>query len=197
MKNIKFEQNGLIPVIIQDVQNGMVRMLGYMNEQAFKETLNTGYVHFYSRSKKRLWKKGETSGNTLKVKEILHDCDGDALLILVEASGPTCHSGTESCFGNGSWKSDVAFLSKLEEIICRRWEDDSNSKSYTQKLKQSGIYYMARKVGEEAVETMVEAMKGDKHRFLEESADLIYHLMVLMRSMECKWEDVLNVLKSR
>lgn len=197
MKNIKFDNNGLIPAVIQDVHNGMVRMLGYMNAQAIEETKNTGYVHFYSRSKERLWKKGETSGHVLKVKEIRQDCDGDALLILVDANGPTCHNGTESCFGNDTWQSDVAFLGKLEEIICRRWEDDSNTKSYTQKLKQSGIPYVARKVGEEAIETMVEAMKGDKQRFLEESADLIYHLMVLMRYMDCKWGDVMNVLNKR
>lgn len=197
MKNIKFDQNGLVPVIIQDIHNGMVRMLGYMNAQALEETMNTGYVHFYTRSKKRLWKKGETSGNFLKVKKILHDCDADALLILAEANGPTCHNGTESCFGNDAWQSGVGFLSKLEEIICRRWEEDENTKSYTQKLKQSGTSYVARKVGEEAVETIVEAMKGDKHRFLEESADLIYHLMVLMRHMECKWEDIILVLNKR
>jgi phosphoribosyl-ATP pyrophosphohydrolase/phosphoribosyl-AMP cyclohydrolase len=197
MKNIKFDQNGLVPVIIQDIHSGMVRMLGYMNAQAIDETMKTGYVYFYSRSKERLWKKGETSGNFLKVKKILHDCDSDALLILAESNGPTCHNGTESCFGNDAWQSEVAFLNKLEEIISCRWEEYANTKSYTQKLKQSGTSYVARKVGEEAIETIVEAMKGDKQRFLEESADLIYHLMVLMRQMECKWEDVLNVLKSR
>jgi phosphoribosyl-ATP pyrophosphohydrolase/phosphoribosyl-AMP cyclohydrolase len=197
MKNMKFDKNGLIPAVIQDFHNGMVRMLGYMNREAIVETAKTGYVHFYSRSKERLWMKGETSGNFLKVKKILHDCDKDALLILVEPNGPTCHNGTDSCFGNEAWKSEVDFLSKLEEIIHQRWNEDFKKDSYTQKLKQRGVSYMARKVGEEAVETMVEAMNGNKHRFLEESADLIYHLMVLMRHMECKWEDVLNVLKSK
>ena len=197
MKNLKFDEKGLISVVVQDIHNGMVRMLGYMNNEAYEKTILSNYVHFYSRKRKQLWKKGETSGNYLRVKKILHDCDSDALLILVEAEGPTCHAGTDSCFGREVWMAEVAYLHDLENVIISRWNDNNNDASYTQKLKQSGISFVARKVGEEAVETIVEAMKGERNRFLEETADLIYHLTVLMKQMNCDWSDVCRVLKSR
>lgn len=200
MTKLNFEkQNGLLPVIIQDVNDGTVLMLGYMDEQAYKLTQETGYVHFYSRSRKRIWKKGEESGNLLKVEKIYVDCDSDTLLILCQPSGPTCHKGVKSCFGDEKDlpKFNRGFLNDLEQIIEQRFSDETVVNSYVKKLQQQGISYISRKVGEEAVEVIVEALKNDKKRFLEESADLLFHWLVLAKFLGLSLKDVEKTLLDR
>jgi len=191
---IDFEKgNGLIPVIVQHELSLEVLMLGYMNQEALDATLKTGKVTFYSRSKQRLWTKGESSGNYLELVSYAPDCDKDSLLIKALPKGPTCHLGTDSCFGYGSPKR---FLYQLEDIIDSRSKVDSDA-SYTASLFKSGINKVAQKVGEEAIEVVIEATNGSKTLLQEESADLLFHLMVLLRSKEISLLDIETVLKKR
>jgi phosphoribosyl-ATP pyrophosphohydrolase/phosphoribosyl-AMP cyclohydrolase len=194
MLNIDFEKgNGLVPVVVQDDITMQVLMVGYMNEEAYRRTSEEGLVTFFSRSKQRLWTKGETSGNYLQVKEIGIDCDSDTILIKADPLGPVCHRGTYSCFGEAGTKG---FLFRLEDIIRKRIEEDTAG-SYTSKLFKKGINKIAQKVGEEAVELIIEAKDDDIDRFKNEAADLIYHLLVLFRAKSVDLSDIEEVLSSR
>jgi phosphoribosyl-ATP pyrophosphohydrolase/phosphoribosyl-AMP cyclohydrolase len=191
---IDFEKtNGLVPVIIQNYLNQQVLMLGYMNEEAWLKTQSEGRVTFYSRSKNRLWTKGETSGNYLFVKDIRIDCDNDTILILAEPKGPTCHTGSTSCFKEETSKG---FLYELQQTIARRI-DDNDENSYTNKLYRKGINKVAQKVGEEAVELVIEAKDNDDDLFKNEAADLLYHFLILLKAKGVKLEDIELVLKGR
>ena len=191
---IDFEKgNGLVPVIIQDQVTLQVLMLGYMNEEAFLKTKTEKKVTFFSRTKNRLWTKGETSGNFLNVKEIKLDCDQDTLLIKVVPEGATCHKGTTSCFGE---EETQGFLYKLEKIINDRIDNDIKD-SYTNKLFKRGINKVAQKVGEEAVELVIEAKDDNEELFKNEAADLLYHYIILLKAKGYKLEDIENVLKNR
>jgi len=185
--------NGLIPVVIQDNNTLQVLMVGYMNEEAFNKTTKENIVTFFSRSKNRLWKKGETSGNFLYVKEISADCDNDSILIKVNPAGPTCHTGSTSCFGNESSKG---FIYELEQIIYQRIKDNSEE-SYTNKLYKKGINKVAQKVGEEAVELVIEAKDNNIDLFKNEAADLLYHLLILLKAKGVTLQSIEGVLKER
>jgi len=195
MINPDFEKGGgLLPVIIQDFDTNKVLMLGYMNEEALQKTQVEGLVTFFSRSKNRLWTKGESSGNFLKVKQISIDCDEDTLLIKVLPQGPVCHTGTDTCF---SEKNDgSAFLFQLESVIKDR-KINLNDDSYTASLFKKGINKIAQKVGEEAVELVIEAKDDNKELFLGEAADLLYHYLVLLSAKDFSLGDVLDLLKQR
>lgn len=194
MKQVDFSKgNGLVPVIIQDCETLQVLMLGYMNQEALAQTRQEGKVTFFSRSKNRLWTKGETSGNFLFVKEILPDCDSDSLLIKVSPAGPTCHNGTNSCFGADTSKG---FLYHLESVINQRIDDDEQD-SYTNKLYKKGINKVAQKVGEEAVELVIESKDNNDNLFKNEAADLLYHLLVLLKAKGTSLEDIELVLRER
>lgn len=194
MMNINFDKdNGLVPAVIQDNATMQVLMVGYMNEEAWLKTVTEGRVTFFSRSRQRLWTKGETSGNFLTVKEILTDCDNDALVIRVVPAGPVCHLGTYSCFGDMETKG---FLYNLEHIINERIEEDA-SDSYTNKLYRKGINKIAQKVGEEAVELIIEAKDDDIDLFRNEAADLLYHLLVLLRAKSTNLSEIEAVLAGR
>lgn len=186
--------NGLIPAIIQDASTQQVLMLGYMNEAALKRTLELQQVTFYSRSKERLWTKGESSGNTLELVDILQDCDGDALLVKALPKGPTCHTGADTCFDEVNKKQD--FLYQLEAIIQDRKQNPQES-AYTSKLFKKGINKVAQKVGEEAVELVIEAKDDNDELFLNEAADLMYHYLVLLTAKNKQLEDVIDILTSR
>ncbi len=188
--------NGLIPVIVQHHASGDVLMLGYQNEEAWKKTLETGFIVFYSRSKNRLWMKGETSGNTLKWLGSKLDCDNDAILYRAIPHGSTCHTGTNSCFGN-ELQSDLGFLNQLEQVIHQRFEDETEIKSYVKSLKKQGVARMAQKVGEEGLEVALEAVQGNKQKLVEESADLVFHLLVLLRSQHLSLKEIVQVLHHR
>jgi len=185
--------NGLVPAVIQDYSTLQVLMLGYMNEEAFRKTQQEGKVTFFSRSRNRLWTKGETSGNFLIVKEITIDCDNDALLIKADPSGPVCHTGTKSCFGEETSKG---FIYKLEQIINQR-VDNNIGESYTNKLFRKGINKVAQKVGEEAVELIIEAKDDDPELFKNEAADLLYHLLILLKTKKVSFSDIEEILQSR
>ncbi len=185
--------DGLMPAIIQDDTTGKVLMLGFMNEEALNKTKTTGKVTFYSRSKQRLWTKGEESGNFLELKDIIADCDNDTLLIKVNPVGPVCHTGADTCF-NETNSGD--FLQTLGEIIRQRFEDRS-AKSYTSGLFDKGINKVAQKVGEEAVELVIEAKDNDTDKFLNEAADLLFHYMILLQAKGFSLQDVKQVLKQR
>jgi phosphoribosyl-AMP cyclohydrolase / phosphoribosyl-ATP pyrophosphohydrolase len=185
--------NGLIPVIIQNALNAQVLMLGFMNEEALKVTQETNRVCFFSRSKNRLWTKGESSGNFLNVVTISEDCDKDTLLIQVNPEGPTCHLGTESCFKNSKNQS---VLEELEATISERLTN-KDSDSYSYALSQRGMNKVAQKVGEEAVELVIEAMGNDDSLFLNEAADLMYHYILLLKNKNFSLKDVEAVLKER
>jgi phosphoribosyl-ATP pyrophosphohydrolase/phosphoribosyl-AMP cyclohydrolase len=185
--------NGLVPAVIQDNNTMQVLIVGYMNEEAYKNTLEDGKVTFFSRSKNRLWTKGETSGNFLFVKEITPDCDNDALLIKVHPVGPVCHTGKKSCFGEGTSRG---FIYELEQIINQRIDDDVQD-SYTNRLFKEGINKVAQKVGEEAVELVIEAKDDDPDLFKNEAADLLYHLLILLKTKKVSFSDIEEVLKSR
>ncbi|MFY0628255.1 MAG: bifunctional phosphoribosyl-AMP cyclohydrolase/phosphoribosyl-ATP diphosphatase HisIE [Reichenbachiella sp.] len=187
--------NGLIPAVIQDEKTKKVLMLGYMNEEAVERTQKSKKVTFYSRSKKRLWTKGEESGNFLHLIDIKIDCDKDTLLIQARPEGPTCHKGTDTCWGEEN-KSNFSFLSKLEEVIKDR-HDNPDEKSYTSSLFQKGINKVAQKVGEEAVEVVIEAKDNSEELFLNESADLLYHYLILLRAKGYELNDVVKILESR
>ncbi|GAB3429040.1 bifunctional phosphoribosyl-AMP cyclohydrolase/phosphoribosyl-ATP diphosphatase HisIE [Niabella aquatica] len=185
--------DGLMPVIIQDVGTLEVLMLGFMNEAAFAKTKEEGKVTFYSRSKQRLWTKGETSGNFLMVREILQDCDQDTLLIKAEPQGPTCHTGDISCFGKAN---DSFSLQQLERVIIDR-KNNPSEKSYTASLFAKGINKIAQKVGEEAVEIVIESKDNNDELFLGEAADLMFHYLVLLQAKGFSLADVVKVLEGR
>ncbi|UTD14439.1 bifunctional phosphoribosyl-AMP cyclohydrolase/phosphoribosyl-ATP diphosphatase HisIE [Tenacibaculum mesophilum] len=192
--NIDFTKgNGLIPVVIQNNTTLQVLMLGYMNKEAFTKTQKEGKVTFYSRSKNRFWTKGEESGNFLWVKDIQIDCDNDTLLIKVTPEGPTCHKGTTSCFGEETSKG---FLYSLESTISDRIDNDVET-SYTNKLFKKGINKVAQKVGEEAVEVVIEAKDNNDELFKNEAADLLYHYLILLKAKGFKLTDIESVLKNR
>ena len=192
--NIDFKKGeGLVPAVIQDSCTMQVLMVGYMNEEAYSKTVSEGRVTFFSRSRQRLWTKGETSGNFLTVKEILPDCDSDALLIRVEPAGPVCHTGTNSCFGDRETKG---FLYRLEKIIGERISENA-ADSYTNKLFHKGINKIAQKVGEEAVELVIEAKDDNIDLFRNEAADLLYHLLVLLRARSTTLSEIEEVLSQR
>jgi phosphoribosyl-ATP pyrophosphohydrolase/phosphoribosyl-AMP cyclohydrolase len=186
--------DGLIPVVIQDWQTLRVLMLGFMNEDAYAKTLAESRVTFFSRSKQRLWTKGETSGNFLNVKEVLLDCDKDTLLIKVEPMGPVCHTGAETCFNEKNNSSD--FIKHLEAVIASR-ATGNQPESYTYKLLSGDPSRIAQKVGEEGLEVALEAMKINQPKLLEESADLVYHLLVLLHKFNKSFNDVIETLKQR
>ena len=185
--------NGLVPVIIQNYLNQQVLMLGYMNQEAFAKTQAEGKVTFFSRSKNRLWTKGETSGNFLLVKEILVDCDNDTVLIKADPVGPTCHTGSTTCFNEETSKG---FLYELQQTISQRI-DDNDQNSYTNKLYRKGINKVAQKVGEEAVELVIEAKDDNEELFKNEAADLLYHFLILLKAKDFKLEEIELVLKAR
>ncbi len=191
------KSDGLIPVIVQNALNLRVLMLGYMNEDALNTTQETGYVTFFSRSKKRLWKKGETSGNVLKLECVKQDCDSDTLLILAHPAGPTCHTGSESCFTNDDkgMQTSLSLLDDLSKIIKERKENPTTN-SYTASLFKAGMPRMAQKVGEEGVEVALASVSDPDH-LASESADLIYHLLVLLEASDLCLNDVLKVLAKR
>jgi len=191
---INFEKgDGLVPVIIQNNLNLQVLMLGYMNEAAFVQTKKEGRVTFFSRSKNRLWTKGESSGNYLEVVDIKLDCDEDTILIKVNPSGPVCHTGSKTCFKENTAKG---FLYNLQSTIKQRISSE-DEKSYTYQLFQKGINKVAQKVGEEAVELIIEAKDDDDQLFKDEAADLMYHFLILLRAKGMKIEDVEEVLLAR
>ena len=193
---LDFEKmGGLIPAIVQDNNTNKVLMLGFMNEEALEQTLSSGKVTFFSRTKNRLWMKGETSGNTLSVVSITPDCDNDTLLIKAIPSGPVCHLGTDTCFGEKN-EEDIMFLKYLQNFIERRRHEMPEG-SYTTTLFQKGINRMAQKVGEEAVETVIEATNGTEDRLIYEASDLIYHLIVLLTSKGLRIDDLARELKKR
>ncbi len=191
------KSNGLVPAVVQDAQDGTVLMLGYMNEEALSKTRETGRVTFYSRSKARLWTKGETSGNWLEVSDVAVDCDRDTLLVLATAHGPTCHTGSRSCFPDKySFKQAFDFLGHLGRVIADR-RSESGDSSYTARLLESGPKRIAQKVGEEAVELALEASGGSRENLVDEAADLVYHLMVLLESRDLSLADVSEALRRR
>lgn len=193
---IDFEkENGLVPAIVQDAASGKVLMLGYMNQEAYAKTIEEKVVTFFSRSKQRLWTKGETSGNKLQLVDIKSDCDSDALLIKVIPQGPTCHTGTDTCWGETN-EDSLAFLRKLEMVIAERKSGNDES-SYTASLFRKGINKIAQKVGEEAVEVVIEAKDTNDELFLSESADLLFHYLVLLQAKGFTLNDVTAVLASR
>jgi len=192
--NIDFSKgNGLVPVVIQDNNTIQVLMLGYMNEEAFEKTGKEKIVTFFSRSKNRLWTKGETSGNYLYVENILSDCDNDSILIKVKPAGPVCHTGSTACFGEETAKG---FIYKLEQIINQRIENDTND-SYTNKLYKKGINKVAQKVGEEAVELIIEAKDDNTELFKNEAADLLYHLLILLKAKGVNLQRIEEILQKR
>ena len=196
MLNLDFEKmGGLLPAVIQDENTNKVLMLGFMNEEALEQTLSSGKVTFFSRTKNRLWMKGETSGNTLSVVSITPDCDNDTLLVKAIPAGPVCHKGTDTCFGEKN-EEDILFLKYLQNFIERRRHEMPEG-SYTTTLFQKGINRMAQKVGEEAVETVIEATNGTEDRLIYEASDLIYHLIVLLTSKGLRIDDLARELKKR
>ncbi|HSC39202.1 MAG TPA: bifunctional phosphoribosyl-AMP cyclohydrolase/phosphoribosyl-ATP diphosphatase HisIE [Chitinophagaceae bacterium] len=194
--NIDFKKyaDGLAPAVIQDFKTQKVLMLGFMNDEALQKTITGGKVTFYSRSKKRLWTKGEESGHFLLVKEVLSDCDNDTLLIKAEPLGPVCHTGADTCWSERNHSDD--FLFYLEDIIRLRKSAD-DPKSYVRQLFQKGINKIAQKVGEEAVEMVIEAKDNNDDLFINESADLLFHYLVLLNAKGRNLQDVIDVLKQR
>ena len=194
---IDFDKNtdGLVPAIIQDAETRIVLMLGYMNQEAWEKTRESGRVTFFSRSKNRLWTKGEESGNFLNLVEAKVDCDTDALLIQAKPAGPTCHKGTDTCWAETN-EASFGFLSQLENIIEQRRAADSDS-SYVASLFKKGINKIAQKVGEEAVETVIEAKDNNSELFLNEAADLLFHYLILLKAKGHSIEDVAELLKGR
>ncbi|RXR18993.1 bifunctional phosphoribosyl-AMP cyclohydrolase/phosphoribosyl-ATP diphosphatase HisIE [Flavobacterium amnicola] len=196
--NINFNKssNGLIPAIIQDNQTKNVLMLGYMNQEALDKTLETKQVTFFSRSKNRMWTKGEESGNFLELISIKEDCDNDTLLIKVNPNGPTCHKGTDTCWAESN-NQDFGFLLQLEETISERKQNADSENSYVASLFAKGINKIAQKVGEEAVEVIIEAKDNSDVLFLSESADLLFHYLILLQAKGFRLNDVVKTLKSR
>lgn len=188
--------HGLIPAIIQDSETKKVLMLGYMNKEAYQKTVETGKVTFYSRSKQRLWTKGEESGNFLNLVDIKNDCDEDSLLIQAKPVGPTCHTGADTCWQEPN-NQEYGFISNLENTIKTRRENADSEKSYVASLFKLGINKIAQKVGEEAIEVVIEAKDDNDDLFLSESADLLFHYLILLQAKGFQLNDVVNVLKSR
>lgn len=187
--------DGLVPAIIQDASTKMVLMLGYMNEAAYAKTIDTKQVTFFSRSKQRLWTKGEESGNILSLIDIKVDCDNDTLLVQAIPNGPTCHKGSDTCW-NETNAASFGFLSTLENVIAKR-KNEASDTSYISSLFQSGINKIAQKVGEEAVETIIEAKDNNDELFLNESADLLFHYLILLQAKGFQLNDVVSVLNER
>ncbi|MDX1767970.1 MAG: bifunctional phosphoribosyl-AMP cyclohydrolase/phosphoribosyl-ATP diphosphatase HisIE [Arenibacter troitsensis] len=204
--NIDFNKNndGLVPAIVQDAITKNVLMLGYMNQEAYNKTVDSRKVTFYSRTKKRLWTKGEESGNFLNLRDIKLDCDNDTLLVMVNPVGPTCHKGTGTCWGEEN-NTSFGFISELENIIQNRKEQaegkvaipEGIKPSYVSSLFKSGINKVAQKVGEEAVEVVIEAKDDNDQLFKDESADLLFHYLILLQAKGFKLQDIVNVLQSR
>lgn len=196
--NVNFNKNkdGLVPAIVQDVKTKKVLMLGYMNEEAFLKTQETKQVTFFSRSKQRLWTKGEESGNYLNLVAIKLDCDNDTLLVEATPSGPTCHKGSDTCWNEKNDPS-YGFISYLETIITDRKENASSKESYIASLFEKGMNKIAQKVGEEAVEVVIEAKDNNDALFLNESADLLFHYLILLQAKGFQLQDVVNVLEKR
>lgn len=196
--DLRFNENGLIPAIVQDAASLRVLMLGYMNPEAIAKTLESGMVTFYSRSRKRLWTKGETSGNTLKLTEIRYDCDKDALLVTATPDGPTCHTGNTSCFyrDNPAPAAKGEFLFKLENLLADRKEKMPEG-SYTTSLFKKGIDKISQKVGEEAVETVIASKNDNKEEFIYEASDLLFHLMVLLTEKGYSLQELIDELGKR
>ncbi|QIA63691.1 bifunctional phosphoribosyl-AMP cyclohydrolase/phosphoribosyl-ATP diphosphatase HisIE [Vibrio astriarenae] len=189
--------DGLVPAIVQDFQSSQVLMMGYMNRDALAKTADTGNVTFFSRTKERLWTKGETSGNVLQLENIALDCDQDTLLVKVNPVGPTCHTGTTTCWdGDKQEESQMVWLHQLEQLLAARKSADPES-SYTASLYARGTKRISQKVGEEGVEVALAATSGDKAELVCESADLIYHLFVLLQDQGLSMDDVINKLKER
>ena len=189
------KMDNLLPAIVQDALSGKVLMQGYMDQDALAKTLETGKVTFFSRSKQRLWTKGETSGNTLDLVSVACDCDQDSLLVLANPNGPTCHTGVESCWFEGNTPA-FTFLADLERVLAARKDADPKS-SYTASLYNKGIKRIAQKVGEEGVETALAATVRDKEELKNEAADLLYHLTVLLQASDMSLNDALDVLRER
>ncbi len=195
--NLNMDKNtGLIPAIIQDAITKNVLMLGYMNQESLDKTLETKKVTFYSRSKQRLWTKGEESGNYLYLVDVKNDCDNDTLLIRANPQGPTCHKGSDTCWGENN-DSSFGFLTKLENVIKLRKEKADSENSYVASLFKKGINKIAQKVGEEAVEVIIEAKDDNAELFLNESADLLFHYLILLQAKGYKLNDIVDVLKNR
>ncbi len=194
--NFEVAPQGLLPVIVQDSNTKNVLMLGYMNAEAWATTQRTKKVTFYSRSKQRLWTKGEESGNYLHFISAAVDCDADTLLLQAEPQGPTCHKGTDTCWGTANI-SNYGFLSHLETVITQRKSTSESDKSYVKSLFDKGINTIAQKVGEEAVETVIEAKDSNEKRFLNESADLLFHFLVLLQAKNVSLDAVIQILKQR
>lgn len=188
--------NGLVPAIIQDVDTKTVLMLGFMNEEAYQKTLETKKVTFYSRTRKCLWTKGEESGHFLHLVNIKNDCDNDTLLIRVHPEGPTCHKGTDSCWGEKNESNPLLFLTELQDFIEKRHEEMPEG-SYTTSLFRDGLNRMAQKVGEEALESVIEAVNGTNDRLVYEASDMFYHLIVLLTAKGLRIEDVAKELEAR
>jgi len=193
---IKYNNENLIPAIIQDAETKTVLMLGYMNDEALEKTKETKKITFFSRSKQRLWTKGEESGNFLHLVDIKLDCDNDALLIQANPIGPTCHKGTDTCW-NETNSQDFGFLSVLEDTVQDRKENGTADTSYVASLFKKGINKVAQKVGEEAVEVIIEAKDNNDELFLNESADLLFHYLILLQAKCYKLNDIVQVLKTR
>jgi phosphoribosyl-ATP pyrophosphohydrolase/phosphoribosyl-AMP cyclohydrolase len=196
--NIDFSKSahGLIPAIIQDSETKSVLMLGYMNAESYQKTLDTKKVTFFSRSKQRLWTKGEDSGNFLNLVDIKNDCDNDTLLIQVKPEGPTCHTGSDTCWQESN-NQEYGFISKLEKTITLRRENADFEKSYVASLFKLGINKIAQKVGEEAIEVVIEAKDDNDDLFLNESADLLFHYLILLQAKGFQLNDVVEILKGR
>lgn len=194
---IDFEKcGGLVPAVIQDATTKNVLMLGYMNDEAYEKTLKTGLVTFFSRSRQCLWTKGETSGNYLHVKDVQVDCDNDTLLVKARPDGPTCHTGSDTCWGEENKPDPLLFLQELQDFIEKRHEEMPEG-SYTTSLFRDGLNRMAQKVGEEALEAVIEAVNGSDERFIYECSDMFYHLIVLLTSKGLRIEDVVRELQDR
>ena len=187
---------GLVPAIIQDPTTGKVLMLGYMNQEAYEKTMATGKVTFYSRSRQCLWTKGETSGNYLHLVSISVDCDNDTLLVKATPDGPTCHTGTDTCWGEKNETNPLLFLTELQDFIIKRHEEMPEG-SYTTSLFKDGLNRMAQKVGEEALELVIEAVNGTNDRLIYEGSDMLYHLIVLLTSKGLRIEDMARELQER
>ena len=187
---------GLVPAIIQDADTRQVLMLGYMNREAYEKTVSEGRVTFFSRTKQRLWTKGETSGNFLQVVSIKNDCDEDTLLIRVHPVGPVCHTGTDTCWGEENTTNPLLFLTELQDFIEKRHEEMPEG-SYTTSLFRDGLNRMAQKVGEEALELVIEACNGTNERMIYEGSDMLYHLIVLLTSKGLRIEDMAKELQER
>jgi phosphoribosyl-ATP pyrophosphohydrolase/phosphoribosyl-AMP cyclohydrolase len=190
------KMGGLVPAIIQDAETKNVLMLGFMNEEAYNKTMETNKVTFYSRTRNCLWTKGETSGNYLNLVSIQNDCDNDTLLVKVHPDGPTCHKGTDTCWGEKNESSPLMFLSALQDFIEKRHEEMPEG-SYTTSLFKDGLNRMAQKVGEEALEAVIEAVNGTDERLVYEGADMLFHLIVLLTSKGLRIEDLAKELQVR